>query len=239
MVKEHSIMEVKDIVLLENLIDRYGTDAVLNEMKFTNKQIAWLIGAGLLTATGVNTLKSCLNDSPKTNIEVTANKYNVPDSVYQKILAKTDALKREIDRIQKLHGRTINDIKFDPELMVYLCYKYDFDLPLMFIQAQHETGLGLNGIGPKCNSLFSIGAYDDNPAREKFDSQNSSMIPYIRTVKGKYLLDGKRSVDDLLKKGGFVNGVGNRYSSDKQYEQKLKSSRDSLIRRYPELASGF
>ena len=71
MVKEHNIMEVKDIVLLENSIDRYGAGPVLNEMKFTNKQITWLIGAGLLTATGVNTLKSCLNDAPKSTVEVT------------------------------------------------------------------------------------------------------------------------------------------------------------------------
>ena len=41
---------------------------------------------------------------------------------------------------------------------------------------------------------------------------------------------------DLLKPGNFVNGVGNRYASDKKYESKVKSIRNRIIKMHPILA---
>lgn len=237
-----NIMSVDDIVILENLVDKYNIESLLTEMKFTKKQLCWLLSAGIITATSLSQFRQCNNkddvENDVENVEYN-NKYGVSESVYKEIQNKTNIIKNEIDRIQRKHGRTIESINFDPELMVYLCYKHKFDLPLMFTQAQHETGLGLEGIGPKCNSLFSIGAYDKNPTREKFNNQNSSINHYIRILKNNYLLNGKKTVNDLLKDGGFVNEMGNRYSSDKNYEKKIRESRAHLISRFPDLAKPF
>ena len=51
-----------------------------------------------------------------------------------------------------------------------------------------------------------------------------------------YLIDGK-TIYDLMTPGKFVNELGKRYAQDPNYENKIKSIRNRIIKMYPELES--
>lgn len=240
----------KELEILENLVNTYGEDAVLNEINLSKKNlIGGIASVALGAAMGLHDGKArqeanTTYEKPDNTEQVaTANKLNNPYGMtkadYDLFLKKVQALKDEIARVFAKRNIPLSRLNFSPEKMVYLSYLYDFDLPLMISQSRLETGFGTEGVGAKCNSLFSIGAFDKDPTRVKYTSLDDSIEPYIKTVKNNYLLGGKKSVDDLLKDNGYVNGVGNRYASNKEYEKSLRQIRNGIIKNYPIMAVGF
>jgi hypothetical protein len=239
----------KDIEILEALIDAYGEEAVLNEISFSKKNVigglaslALGMGLGLHDANKAKEPNVIETPAEKKEVVVKQDKPNNPYGMskhdYELFQQKTAALRDEIRRVFEKRNIPMEKLRFSPEHMVYMSYLYDFDLPLMISQSRLETCFGTEGVGAKCNSLFSIGAHDKNPTRVKYSSLDDSVEPYIKTVQNNYLLNGKKSVDDLLW-DGYVNGAGNRYASNTEYEQKLRQIRDSLIKTYPVMAKNF
>ena len=49
-----------------------------------------------------------------------------------------------------------------------------------------------------------------------------------------YIVNGKTLL--TLAPGAFVNGIGKRYASDANYENKIKNLRNRNYKKYPELA---
>ena len=242
-------VDKKDREILEFMISTYGIDAVLNELKIPRSMVGALASLALGMGWGVHdNIKDKRANTIETepdkiehveNINKPTNPYGMSKSDYKLFQEKVAALNDEIDRVFEKRNVPKNKLGFSPEHMVYMSYLYDFDLPLMVSQSRLETGFGTEGVGKKCNSLFSIGAYDKNPTRVKYSSLDDSIEPYVKTIKNNYLLDGKKSIDDLLKDGGYVNGAGNRYASDKSYEKKLREMRNSIIQAYPVMATKF
>ena len=85
--------------------------------------------------------------------------------------------------------------------------------------------------------MFSIGAYDDGRDVVKYADQDSSIIPFIKTIKRDYLMNGKKEIDHLLQ--NFVNYEGNRYASNPKYESDLVKTRNSIISKYPGLLNDY
>ena len=85
--------------------------------------------------------------------------------------------------------------------------------------------------------MFSIGAYDDGRDVVKYADQDSSIVPYIKTVKRDFFMNGKKEIEDVLT--NFVNKEGKRYAMNPNYERDIMKTRDSIIRKYPINLSSF
>lgn len=160
----------------------------------------------------------------------------------KELAMRTDSLKNEqIEAIKecfnyyvKLQGKDPSSVKLSPEKMVNVCYENDFDLPLMLAQAKVESLFGLGARCQRTNSVWSIGSYDNGKNAAVYADVNDSIEPYVRVMKDDYL-NGK-SVSDILQSGKFVNKLGKRYASDKNYENTVRQVRNAIISRYPVLA---
>ena len=102
-------------------------------------------------------------------------------------------------------------------------------------QAHLESCFGFGRRARETNSVFSVGCYDNGKNIVKYNSQNARSRPYIILMQNDYLR-GEKSVDDILSPDAFVNMNGHRYAQDKNYENKVKTLRNKIIKQYPELA---
>ena len=88
---------------------------------------------------------------------------------------------------------------------------------LALAQGQIESGLGRKGRNPKTNP-FNIGEYD-NGTKIRFTDAQDGINAYFNTMATDYL--SNKDMNTLLK--SFTNTEGNRYASDKDYENKISS----------------
>lgn len=130
----------------------------------------------------------------------------------------------------ELNGRDPETLELSAEHIVNMCEKYNFPLPLLLAQAHLESHFGTTNRAKRTNSVFSVGSYDDGRNVYKPSTQNESIENYIQTIQRYYLQD--KSVDELLKNGGFVNYLGKRYASDKHYELKIRQTMNGLIKQH-------
>lgn len=165
---------------------------------------------------------------------------NIKDSVNtfflcEDFIDKVECVKKEMERIEKLNPSIKGKITISPMAIVYYATKDDFDIPLMIAQLRQESMFGTSNMAIKTNNPFSEGLWSDGTVRSTFKTQDESIPSYIKLMKDNYLVNGK-TVDELLKDGGFVNKLGQRYASDNTYERKIRNIRNDIIRRYPSLA---
>lgn len=131
-------------------------------------------------------------------------------------------------------GFSMTSTKLKPETLVKACDENGFDLPFVMAAAHLESCFGATSRAQLTNSVFSVGSYDNGKNVVVYADPNESVYGYINLLKKSYLVKGK-TITDLMIPGNFVNGIGNRYASDKNYEKKLKNVRDRIIRMYPDL----
>lgn len=168
-----------------------------------------------------------VTDKMKADAEETANDPHFKE--------KVEALKAYMETAAKNQNYNPQNIQITPEAMINACNQTKFDLPLLIAQAHLESCFGLTPRARKTNSVFSVGSYDNGKNAAKYATQNDSILPYINLMQNNYL--GNRTVDDILKPGGFVNNQNMRYASDASYENKVKSIRNRVVKNYPILAS--
>ena len=234
-----------DWVILENLVDKYGNDNV-------NEGIGKILFPALLAggiAYGIASSgdeEYVENDEPYTEVSSNSS-YSQADlrlrneSEMRKIInsdiyqEKVDAVQAIINNVYRLNNIPPSTQEVDPEAIVYYCEKHGFDLPLALAQAQQESHFGASPRAKRTKSMFSVGLYDDGRDVCTYESMNQSIEPYIKLVKKNYLLNGQRTVDDILEPGQYYDYKGDRYAVGRNYEQRVKEIRDSLIRKYPVL----
>ena len=229
----------KDIKQLEMLVEKYGGEQLLDE-GLGRKRLASMIGAGLIAgSTIVNGPKSCSHDDTPLAKALVApnNPYGINNIDYKNILNKQNLVKEYISGILAKHGKTLADLKFDPDNLVLASYKYDYDLPLLLAQLQIESHFGTTPRAKETNSMFSVGAYDDGRDIVKYQNQNATIVPYIKLIKKDYLLNDQKDFRQLLK--NFVNYEGKRYAQDKNYEDSLRRTRNSIVSKYPDLQNDY
>lgn len=231
----------EDRIILEELIAKYEDELLLNEMRFPGKRkLGALLAAGLISGTSIMAPYINQKDSSKEKTEqkeVKNNPYGIPNYDYEKIKEKQKAVKIYIAEVLAKHGKSLSDLKFNPDNLVLACYMYDYDLPLLLAQLQVESHFGTTDRAKRTNSMFSVGSYDDGRDIVKYKDQDSSIVPYIKLINKNYLLDGKKDVDDLLQ--NFVNGAGKRYASNPNYENDLKKTRYKIMMLHPELLNDY
>lgn len=147
---------------------------------------------------------------------------------------KVDACREYMKYALTNQGYTLESTGLNPETLVRASMENGFDLPFMMAAAHQESCFGATPRAKRTNSVFSEGSYDNGRNAVIYNDPNESVYGYIKLLKRSYLVDGKTLLD-LLEPGKFVNGVGNRYASDKRYEQKIKMLRNRIISMYPEL----
>lgn len=234
-----------DWVILENLVDKYNDNDV-NEGIGKILIPALLAGGLTYHALTSGNEKSIENEEPYTEVSSNSS-YSQADlrlrneSEMRKIInsdiyqEKVDAVQAIIDNVYRLNNIPSSSQEVDPEAIVYYCEKHGFDLPLALAQAQQESHFGASPRAKRTKSMFSVGLYDDGRNVCTYDDMNQSIEPYIQLVKKNYLLNGQRTVDDILEPGQYYDYKGDRYAVGRNYEQRVKEIRDSLIRKYPVL----
>lgn len=135
----------------------------------------------------------------------------------------------------KNQGYTLKSTDLKPETLVKVSIESGIDLPFIMAAAHQESCFGATPRAKRTNSVFSEGCYDNGQNVVTYSDANDSVYGYVKLLKKSYLVNGKTFMD-LLKPGKFVNGVGNRYASDKDYEFKVNNIRNRIIRMHPILA---
>ena len=233
-IREIVSAEMQGNMLYESLMSKEDISELRNAIKkaVRNGVASMVIIAAIARLSVPQDLKTLLQNDVKIEMQQMAN-----DSTNAASSHKIEPLIKCIGKYIGAQGHKIAEIKFSPEHLIKVCEETGFDLPLLLAQMQCESNFGLNG--KRCaetNSPFSVGLYDNGKNIVKYDSQDDAIDDYIRLMQRDYLVNGK-TVDGLLTPGGFVNKNGYRYASDKEYENKVRATRNSIIRKYPELAS--
>lgn len=153
------------------------------------------------------------------------------DSIYNaKVKAVDEYMKYALDN----QGFSAQSTRLNAETLVRACDSNGFDLPFVMAAAHLESCFGATRRAQLTNSVFSEGCWDNGKNKVRYSDPNESVYGYIDLLKRSYLVNGK-TLKDLLIPGKFVNGLGKRYASDKNYERKLKNVRNRIISMYPEL----
>lgn len=147
---------------------------------------------------------------------------------------KINACAQYMEKALNNQGFSMKSTNLSPEAIVKASEKHSFDLPLLIAAAHLESCFGATPRAQRTNSVYSVGSYDSGKNMTTYNHPNQSIEGYINLIKNDYLIDGK-TIDDLLKPGGFINKNGHRYASKKNYETLLKSIRNKIIKNYPEL----
>jgi hypothetical protein len=156
---------------------------------------------------------------------------------YGNVSEKKDAVRKYVSEILGLNGKSINNLPYNTDAYVDECLKVGFDIPLLLAQAQQESHFGTTDRAIRTNNIFSVGLYDNGQNRYTYTNMAQCIAPYIQLVQKNYLLNGQKSVDQLLQ--NYVNYAGNRYASDRGYEVALKSIRNRIMSKYPVLRSEY
>jgi len=111
--------------------------------------------------------------------------------------------------------------KISPREIARVCVEYELEPKFVLSQAHLESHYGTRGRAKSTNSIFNVGAWDDGTTKNYYASPDASIEPYAKLLTQFYLIDGK-TIDDLLRPGGFVNHNGHRYATAKNYEFNIK-----------------
>jgi hypothetical protein len=150
-------------------------------------------------------------------------------------MQKVEACKAYMEYALNNQGYTLESTELKPETLVRASMENSFDLPFLMAVAHQESCFGATPRAQRTNSVFSVGSYDNGKNVVTYSDPNESVYGYIDLLNRSYIVNGK-SLFDLLKPGGFVNGIGKRYAKDKTYEAKIKNVRNRILKKFPQLA---
>lgn len=108
-------------------------------------------------------------------------------------------------------------------VLIDACEKYNIEVKFVLAQGELESHFGTKGLASKTNSVWNVGAYDgyyysNIMTIHKYPHPNMSIEPYLKLLYKKYLT--YEAEEGLLK--NFVDHNGNRFASDKNYEERLR-----------------
>lgn len=107
--------------------------------------------------------------------------------------------------------------------LIDACEKYNIEVKFALAQGEIESHFGTKGLAAKTNSVWNVGAYDGHFYSKimsvyKYSHPNESIEPYLKLLYEKYLT--YETEVGLLR--NFVDHNGNRFASDKNYEERLR-----------------
>lgn len=194
----------------------------------------------LITGVAATSIITAINKTnlPNTDKEALLNAVmvdNQPSAVDTVFMQKVEACKAYMEYALNNQGYTLESTELKPETLVRASMENSFDLPFLMAVAHQESCFGATPRAQRTNSVFSVGSYDNGKNVVTYSDPNESVYGYIDLLNSSYIVNGK-SLFDLLKPGGFVNGIGKRYAKDKTYEAKIKNVRNRILKKFPQLA---
>lgn len=231
---------------LNLLLQTEGVARLLQESLGDSKNLENLKGIIrklLATGVAVTTIIAAFNKQhlPQSEInmliktaqgEAELKKTELVDTTFQE---KVKACKAYMEYALNNQNYTLDSTDLKPETLVKASIEKGFDLPFLMAVAHQESCFGATPRAQRTNSVFSEGSWDNGQNKVTYSDPNESVYGYIDLMNRSYIVNGK-TLFDLLAPGAFVNGIGNRYASDVNYENKIKSLRNRIIKKYPELA---
>ena len=106
--------------------------------------------------------------------------------------------------------------------------QYNLDISFMLAVAHYESHCGCGDLAQRTNSIFSQGLWSDGSIHTTFNTMDESVYGFAKLITRDYLVNGK-TVDDFMKRGGFVNYQGKRYATEPNYETTLCKIRNAII----------
>ena len=230
---------------LNLLLQTEGVARLLQESLGDSKNLENLkkiIRKLLSTGVALTTIIAALNKQnlPQTEKDILINtvisdvklkKAELVDSTFQK---KVEACRAYMEYALKSQNYTLDSTGLKPETLVRASIEKGFDLPFLMAVAHQESCFGATPRAQRTNSVFSEGLWDNGKNAVTYSDPNESVYGYIDLMNRSYIVNGK-TLFDLLAPGAFVNGIGKRYASDANYENKIKRLRNRIIKKYPEL----
>ena len=229
---------------LNLLLQTEGVARLLQESLGDSKKIENLKGIiRKLLATGValTTIVAALNKQnlPQSERDMLINaamaEQDATELVDTTFQTKVEACRKYMETALKNQNYSWESTDLKPETLVKASMEENFDLPFLMAVAHQESCFGATPRAQRTNSVFSEGSWDNGQNKVTYSDPNESVYGYIDLMNRSFIVNGK-SLFDLLVPGEFVNGIGKRYASDVNYERKIKSLRNRILQKYPELA---
>ena len=229
---------------LNLLLQTEGVARLLQESLGDSKNLENLKGIiRKLLATGValTTIVAALNKQnlPQSERDMLINaamaEQDATELVDTTFHTKVEACRKYMETALKNQNYSWESTDLKPETLVKASMEENFDLPFLMAVAHQESCFGATPRAQRTNSVFSEGSWDNGHNKVTYSDPNESVYGYIDLMNSSYIVNGK-SLFDLLVPGEFVNGIGKRYASDVNYERKIKSLRNRILQKYPELA---
>jgi len=146
---------------------------------------------------------------------------------------------------EKMRSRLIQEVgryieeqapasQLSAELLVDKCLQYDVDIIFVLSQGLLESHFGTKGLAAKTNSVWNVGAFDNQIPRDKYwyKTQDESLEPYLQLLTEDYLTHiiqrGEvtdtvyRELQDLVEDRSYVNYAGKRFASARGYENAMR-----------------
>lgn len=120
------------------------------------------------------------------------------------------------------------ETQLTPAVLVDMCLKYDMDIVFVLSQGLIESHFGTKGLAAKTNSVWNVGAYDNQTPRNWYNSQDESIEPYLKLVTEKYLIEVTSFGDTIYKDlhhlviDSYTNYDGKRFASARGYENAMR-----------------
>ena len=228
---------------IDSLLQAEGVAQLLQEslgdsknLENLKKIVLKLIAAGIAATTiiaAINKVNAPSWEKEELRQMVLARQDNAEkiDTVFEK---KVNACREYMEYALKNQNYTLDSTDLKPETLVRASIEKGFDLPFLMAAAHQESCFGATPRARRTNSVFSEGAWDNGSDKVKYSDPNESVYGYIDLLNRSYIVNGK-TLFDLLAPGAFVNGIGKRYASDANYENKIKRLRNRIIKKYTEL----
>lgn len=232
--------QVNNLILIEE-INTIISDTINENLNMENlrAKIKKLLLSGVAIASiivSINSMNATMKQKENAIQIAKQEELRLKDSIKRDSItkAKIDACQKYMSKALDNQGYNESSTQLTPKALVKASEKYSFDLPLLMAAAHLESCFGATPRAKRTNSVYSVGAYDNGSDKVIYGHPDESIDGYIRLINNDYLINGK-TINDLLKPGGFINKNGHRYASKKNYEYLLKSVRNKIISQYPEL----
>lgn len=119
--------------------------------------------------------------------------------------------------------------RLSAEQVVDKCLEYQTDLIFVLAQGLLESHFGTKGIAVKTNSVWNVGAFDNQHPRNWYENADESIEPYLKLVNENYLINITSQGDTIYKDiyhltqdKGYINKDGKRFASARGYENALR-----------------
>lgn len=172
------------------------------------------------------------NTTPGLNTgDITASAISIqrtPEQLYVDNL-KSEMKGRLVKEVDTYIERMAPNSRLNSEHLVTKCLEYDTDIIFVLSQALLESHFGTKGKAAETNSVWNVGAYDNQVPRNWYNHPDESLEPYLKLVNEKYLIEVTSQGDTIFKDlhhlvqdRGYTNYRGARFASARGYENGMR-----------------